>query len=171
VRGEQSRVRELAFPFLKEAEEAGRLVEAGVAHRGLGLSCYYSGDFFEAQTHCERALDACDPERDQETRERFSDDTGILAMSCLAVTSWQLGEVERARRLIDEAIRRGKELGHAPSMAHPLVRKSDLELLRGDAAAALSAAEALRCSQPGARDAVLAHEGRIECGVGGRLSP
>ena len=64
-------------------------------------------------------------------------------MSCLAVTSWQLGEVERARRLIDEANRRGKELGHAPSMAHPLVRKSDLELLRGDAAAALSAAEAL----------------------------
>ena len=65
VRGEQSRVRELAFPFLKEAEEAGRLVEAGVAHRGVGLSCYYSGDFLEAQTHFERALDVCDPERDQ----------------------------------------------------------------------------------------------------------
>ena len=64
-------------------------------------------------------------------------------MSCLAVTSWQLGEVDRARELIDEANRRGKELGHAPSMAHPLAWKAEIELFRGDAAAALSAAEAL----------------------------
>ena len=120
VRGEQRRVRELAFPFLKEAEDAGRLVEVGVARRGLALSCLFTGDFLEARTHCERALEVCDPERDRETRERFSDDTGTLAMSCLAVTSWQLGEVDRARELIDEANRRARELGHAPSMAHPL---------------------------------------------------
>jgi tetratricopeptide (TPR) repeat protein len=143
VRGELRRVRELAFSFLKEAEEAGRLVEAGVARRGLALSCLFAGDFLEARTHCERALEVSDPGRDQETRERFSDDTGTMAMSCLAVTSWQLGEVDRARRLIDEANQRGKELGHAPSMAHPLFWTSCLELGRGDAAAALSAAEAL----------------------------
>ncbi len=64
-------------------------------------------------------------------------------MSCLAAASWQLGEVERARELIDSANRRAKELGHPPSMAHPLFWKSYLEILRGDAAAALSAAEAL----------------------------
>ena len=143
VRGELRRVRELACPFLKEAEEAGCLVEAGVARRGLALSCLFAGDFLEARTHCERALEVSDPGRDRETRERFSDDTGTMAMSCLAVTSWQLGEVDRARGLIDEANQRGKELGHAPSMAHPLLWKSNLEILRGDAAAALSAAEAL----------------------------
>ena len=143
VRGELRRVREVAFPFLKEAEEAGRLVEAGVARRGLAMGCLFAGDFLEAQTHCERALDVCDPERDQETRERFSDDTGTMAMSCLSLTSWQLGEVDRARRLIDVANQRGNELGHAPSMAHPLFWKFQLERLRGDAAAALRAAEAL----------------------------
>ena len=42
-----------------------------------------------------------------------------------------------------QANRRASELGHAPSMAHPLLWKSHLEILRGDAAAALSAAEAL----------------------------
>ena len=79
----------------------------------------------------------------EQTRERFSDDTGTLALSLLAVTAWQLGEVERPRELIDQANERAKDIGHAPSMAHPLVWKSYLEMLRGDAGAALSAAEAL----------------------------
>ena len=143
LRGEQRRARELASSFLKEAEDAGRLVEVGVARRGLAQACYLSGEFLEARTHCERALDACDPEREKETRERFTDDTGPIAISLLAMTMWQLGEVERARELIDEANRRARDLGHAPSMAHPLNWKSRLEILRGEAAAALSAAETL----------------------------
>ena len=72
VRGKAAAVRELASSFLKEAEDAGRLVEVGVASRGLAQACYLSGEFLEARTHCERALDACDPDREKETRERFT---------------------------------------------------------------------------------------------------
>jgi len=143
VRGELKSAREMASTFLEEAENEGRLVEAGVARRGLGLICYVAGDFARARAHCERALAACEPQRDRETRERFSEDTGCIAMSILAVTSWQLGEVEHARELIEMANRRALELDHAPSMAHPLQWKFFLELLRGDAASALAAAEAL----------------------------
>jgi hypothetical protein len=64
-------------------------------------------------------------------------------MSCLAMTTWQLGEVDRARVLIEVANRRAVDLGHVPSMGYPLLFRSHLEVLRGDAAAALSAAEAL----------------------------
>ena len=64
-------------------------------------------------------------------------------MSVLAVTMWQLGEVERARELIEQANRCGSEFGHGPSMANPLQWKSHLEILRGDPAAALIAGEAL----------------------------
>jgi len=143
VRGELKSARELASTYLREAEDAGRIMEAGVARRALALMCLFSGDFIEARTHCERALDAYDPVRDREARERFSDDTGIVATSCLAVTNWYLGEVVRARELIDLARRRATELGHAPSMAQPLSMRSYLEHLRGDEAAALTAAEAL----------------------------
>ena len=59
------------------------------------------------------------------------------------MTMWQLGEVDRARQLINEAGRHASGLGHAPSMAHPLNWRSRLEILRGDAAAVLSAAETL----------------------------
>ena len=59
--------------------------------------------FLRREIHCERALDGCRHERDLEARERFSDDTGAVAMSILAITSWQLGEVERANELINMA--------------------------------------------------------------------
>ena len=143
LRGELRLARDLELSFLKEAEDTGRIVEAGVARRGLALACYQAGDFLEARLHCERALESCDPERDRETQERFHDATGPIVMSVLAVTMWQLGEVDRARELIDEANRQASELCHGPSMTHPLLWKSHLEILRGDAAAALSAAEAL----------------------------
>jgi len=143
VRGELKSARELASAFLREAEGLGRFVEVGVASRGLAIISYWLGEFAEARIHCERALAACDPERDREARERFSEDTGLIAMSWLAVTMWQLGEVERARELVEAVNRRAAELGHAPSMAHPLQAKFFLEMLRGDAAAALAAAEAL----------------------------
>ena len=143
LRGELQSARELELSFLKEAEDTGRVVEAGVARRGLALACYQAGDFLEARTHCERALEACDAECDRETQERFHDATGPLVMSVLAVTMWQVGEVDRARELIEQANRRGSELGHGPSMTHPLLWKAHLEILRGDPAAALIAAEAL----------------------------
>ena len=121
----------------------GRTVEVGVANRGLAIVAFALGEFAVAQSHCERALAACDPERNREARERFSEDTGLTAMSWLGLTMWQLGEVDRARELIETANRRAVELGHVPSMTHPLQAKFFVELLRGDAAAALAAAEAL----------------------------
>jgi predicted ATPase len=143
TRSELSSARALASASLREAEDAGRLIEAGVARRGLALVSYFSGDFVQARMHCNRALEACNAERDQETRERYGEDTGTVAMSHLALTVWQLGEVDRARALIDAAIERAAELKHPPSMTHPLQQRAYLELLRGDAVAALSAADAL----------------------------
>jgi tetratricopeptide (TPR) repeat protein len=143
LRGELRSARELELSFLKEAEDIGRVVEAGVARRGLALACYQAADFLEARSHCERALETCDADCDRETQDRFHDATGPVVMSVLAVTMWQLGEVDRARELIDQANRHASELSHGPSMAHPLLWKAHLEILRGDPAGALSAAEAL----------------------------
>ena len=143
VRGELRSARELTSAFLREAEEAGRVTEAGVARRGLALISYLHGDFVEARTHCERALAISDPEHEEEARERYGEYTGTVATACLAVTTWHLGEIERARELIEIANRRATELGHPPSMAGQLFQRCKLEILRGDAAAALSAAEAL----------------------------
>jgi len=101
LRGELQSARELELSFLKEAEDTGRVVEAGVARRGLALACYQAGDFLEARTHCERALEACDAACDRETQERFHDATGPVMMSVLAVSllhgglEWRVGALMR----------------------------------------------------------------------------
>jgi class 3 adenylate cyclase/tetratricopeptide (TPR) repeat protein len=143
VRGELTSARDLASAFLREAEEGGRVMEAGVAHRGLALICCNLGEFFEARNHCDRALEACDPERDQEARERSGEDTWTFATWLLAITTWKLGDVERARELLEAANRRATELGHGPTMASLLLGKTWLAILRGDVSAALTAAEDL----------------------------
>jgi hypothetical protein len=106
--------------------------------------CYFAGDLAEARTHCERALDSCDPQHEEDARQRYGEYTATLATAFLALTNWQLGEADRARELIAAANRRAADLGHVPSMANPLFWRSNIEILRGDAAAALSAAEALK---------------------------
>ena len=103
-RGELRSAREMASTFLKEAENAGRVVEAGVARRGLALHAPTMPAISRRREPIASGRSTlCDPEHDQEARERFGEDTGTIAMSWLALTSWQLGEVERARELIDDS--------------------------------------------------------------------
>jgi tetratricopeptide (TPR) repeat protein len=138
--GELHSARELALTLLRSAEDAGRIMEAGIASRALGLIAFFHGDFVQARTHFERALDGRDPNADPKILEYFGDDDS--ASSHLAVTSWALGEVERARELIDRASRRAAEMD-IPAIADALFWKSHLEVWRGDPLATLSAAEAL----------------------------
>ena len=139
--GELRSARELAQTLLREAEDAGRVTEAGTANWMLGLVDFFRGDFVQARTHCERALDARDPNPDPKVRERVGD-VRTYASSHLAATMWQLGKVDRARELIDWATRRAPETD-LPSSLDALFFRSYLELWRGDPVATLNAAEAL----------------------------
>jgi predicted ATPase len=78
-----------------------------------------------------------------EERERSGEDTQAVATAMLALLNWYLGEADRARELIEEANRRAAEIPHVPSMAVPLQIRCHLQVLRGDASAALTACEAL----------------------------
>jgi hypothetical protein len=70
----------------------------------------------------------------------FGLDTVAGAKSFLAQTTWALGEVARARVLIEEAIARAVETAHAPTLASTNLYKALLETLRGDADGALRSA-------------------------------
>ena len=140
--GELHSAREMALVFFGEAEEAGRVWEARSANTMLGLIAYWRGDFVEARTRCERSVATNDASFDPKNCGQFGDDS-TYALSFLAAAMWQLGEVDRARELINSATRRASEIGHIGAIVEALFWKSYLEIWRGDPLATPSAAEAL----------------------------
>jgi tetratricopeptide (TPR) repeat protein len=143
IRGELRLARETAEIFLSEAEADGVATETGVARRMLGLVLLFQGDLEAARSMLERALVEHVPERDGETQFRFGRDTEVSAAAYLALAEWHLGEVDRARRLINRALRRAEELGHVATVVQACFWNTMLETCRNDVAAARLAAEAL----------------------------
>jgi predicted ATPase len=131
----------MAETFLREAERGARATECGVGRRILGFTCLRQGDFIEAQANLLGALSIYDPERDREARFRFSQDTGAMARSWLAITKWHLGEVGPARALIEEAVAQAIEIDHVPTLINTYFYKAHVEVVRCDAAAARRDAE------------------------------
>ena len=140
-RGEFAVGRETAEAFRREAQAAARIVETVVAGRILGLTCLWQGDFTQSQVNLVQALQLYDSELDREAKFRFGMDSGACSTAYLAHTNWQFGEVGRARALIDEAVARAAETGHAPTAAQVYQFKALLEVFRGDANGTLHAAE------------------------------
>ena len=120
LRGELVSARETAEIFLREANAEGRMTEAAVASRNLGMTCLWQGHFVEARAHLESSLKIYDPERDREAKFLFGWDGGAAATAILALTSWLLGEVGRARERIAEAVARAAEIrSRAERGQHP----------------------------------------------------
>jgi predicted ATPase len=139
IRGDILPAREAAEAFLREAERERRPTETGVALRALGLVCLVMGDFKMASVHLERAIAEYDPERDRDAR--FA--TKAAAAVFLSCSYWAIGRLEEARALSDSANAWAGELAHAPGLANAWGWTAHLEILRGDAGAALQAADRL----------------------------
>ena len=142
-RGELGQARETAEAFLREAEARGRAGEKSSARCMLGLISLHQGDPKAARSLLQRALADYVHERDGEMEFVFGRNTEVNRASFLSLTEWHLGEVERARQLIDQAIRDAQELDQAGPLANALHFKTHLESRRDDAAATREAADAL----------------------------
>jgi predicted ATPase len=141
IRGDIRPAREAAEAFLREAERERRPTETGVALRALGLVCFGMGDFKTAIVHLERTIAEYDSERDRDARFPFGLDTKTHAAAMLSCSYWLIGRLEEARALSDSANAWAGELAHDPSLANAWGWTAFLELLRGDADAALQAAD------------------------------
>ncbi len=132
-----------AETFLREAEEGGYVTEAIVARRAIGSTCLAQGNFVQARTYLERVVNEFVPAGDTQARLHFGQDPRAAAAAYLALAAWHLGEVERARRLAEQAVQLAAELGHVPTSANALTCQIILEALRDDPRAALRSAEVL----------------------------
>jgi ATP/maltotriose-dependent transcriptional regulator MalT len=134
--------RETSETFLRDAEAEGRATEAASARSVLGQVLLNQGELKAARSVLERALADCGPRRDGETGSRFWD-AEVSATSFLAAVEWHLGEADRARALINRAVRRAEELGSIPITVMALNWRAVLESQRHDVLATRNAADAV----------------------------
>jgi predicted ATPase len=142
VGGQSHLARERSETFLRAAQAEGRATEACFARVMLGLIMLNQGELKAARSVLERALADHDPRRDGETASRFWD-AEVGATAFLAASEWHLGDAERARELINRAVRRAEELGTFPNIVLALNWRAVLESQRHDVLATRNAAEAV----------------------------
>jgi len=143
VHGDLNAMREPAQAFLRDVKQHSHSPEAGVAHRIYGVTQWVAGDFIEGRSHLEKALAIFNPERDRDLAFRFGQDVGVSAMVYLAIALWPLGEVERARELIDAATRRIAILGHLATSTFGLMHSAMCEIIARNVDSAAPLAKAL----------------------------
>jgi tetratricopeptide (TPR) repeat protein len=143
LRGEIYAARDIAERFLREAEAEERIAEIGVARRLLGNCCLQLGDLARARSQLELALNSCEGERDSAVEEKFGQHPGVASRTFLAFASWHLGDLHRARQLIEEAIGLAARLGHLASTAFALSHKISIESRRDDLKSVVADAENL----------------------------
>lgn len=148
VRAELVPMREMADAFMLDVAHRPHSPEAGIAHRILGVTRAFEGNFVDAKLHLMRALAIYDPERDRPLAYRFGQDYAVAAQGNLALIQLALGEVEQARLIAQAAVTNGLHSGHAPTVAYGHAYRCFFAALSHDAASALPDAQALvRLSQ------------------------
>jgi predicted ATPase len=117
IRGNLAQMREVAEAFMRDAERSPALPEAGIAHRLLGTTCWYTGDYAGARLHLDEALARYDHARDLHLTSSFAYDQGAVAEFYLGMTLYALGEIERGAYLVEDSLGLALQGGHIPTVA------------------------------------------------------
>ena len=155
----------------KTAETVRREAEREADGPSLARACVYlgfaflaQGDFAGARAHLEEALRICDPGWDREAKLGFGSDVGVLARTYLAIAIWLLGDIARARELIEQAGRRAIQSEHGPTRAQEYAYRALLKAVLGDPNAVAQTGETLiELSQKHGLAFYLAH-GKVQRG-------
>jgi predicted ATPase len=132
VRGDLPSMRTHAASFLAGVAASPDSPEAGVAHRVVGTTHCFAGEYAEAREHLERALTLFQPGRDDDLAFRFGQDAGVAAMCYLAIASWPLGNIRRAVSLVDGTHERLVSVAHVGTHPYAKLHVAMFELMRGD---------------------------------------
>jgi predicted ATPase len=151
VRAELQTARELGEQLLHLAQRVQAPALLLVAHRVLGQTLAFLGEFSTAQVHLERALTLYDPEQHGAFASLYGQDQGVICRSWAALTLWSLGYPEQALRRSREALTLARELAHPFSLAYAMCFAGMLCQLRQDiqGAQAQATAEITLCTEQG----------------------
>jgi tetratricopeptide (TPR) repeat protein len=131
IRGELGPMQEVAAEFIRDTSELPSSPEAGVAHRLMGVTNWFVGEFDEARTHLEQALAIYVAGPDSDLAFQFGQDAGVAAMEFLALTLWPLGQAQLASKVIVDMAERIRLTDYAATTYYGLLFLALYETLCG----------------------------------------
>jgi tetratricopeptide (TPR) repeat protein len=143
VRAEYQTARELGEQVLHLAQGEPDPTFLVPAHRVLGSSSYYMGEFGPAQEHFEQGVALYQPQQHQAHVLLYGQDEGVACLSYAALLLWYLGYPDQAFKRIREALSLARELSHPYSLAYALTLTVWLHRCRRERQATQERAEAL----------------------------
>ena len=113
------------------------------AHRALGNTLFWLGEFASARTHLEQGMALYDPQQHRSLAFLYGTDPGVV---CLSYTAWALGLLgyaDQALQKSDEALALAQRMSHFHSLALALTWAIYLHQARGELQAVQERVEAL----------------------------
>jgi predicted ATPase len=151
VRAEFQTARELGEQLLHLARRVQTPALLLVAHRVLGQTLAFLGEFATARVHLEREMTLYDLEQHGAFASLYGQDQGVICRSWAALTLWSLGYPDQALRRSREALTLARELAHPFSLAYAMCFAGMLWQLCRDVQAAQerALAEIVLCTEQG----------------------
>ena len=113
-------LRELAMQLLALAQKQGTTAARLVAHRAMGISLVYTGEFIEAREHLERTIALYDPAEHRPLAMRFITDLRVHALSYRSRTLLFIGKPDAALVDAERAVIEAREIGQAAVLMNAL---------------------------------------------------
>jgi predicted ATPase len=120
VRAEFQAARELGEQLLHVAQRVHAPALLLLAHRVLGQTLAFLGEFSPAHAHLAREMTLYDLEQHGAFASLYGQDQGVICRSWEALTLWSLGYPDQALRRSREALTLAQELGHPFSLAYAM---------------------------------------------------
>jgi predicted ATPase len=130
VLGELQTALELGEQILRLAQRQDAPALRVPAHRVLGATWYYLGEFAAAQEHLEQGLALYDRQQHHTYVLLYGQDEGVACLSYVALALWCLGYPDQALKRIHEALTLAQELSHPFSLVYALSSAAHLHLYR-----------------------------------------
>jgi predicted ATPase len=142
VRSEFKTARELGEQLLSLAQRQGDSALLLSAHRALGPTLFFLGEFVSARTHLEQGASLYDPQQHRSLAFLHGNDPGVACLIFVSWALWSLGYPNQALARSHEALALARELSHPISLAEALHFATTLRQYRRERQATQERAEA-----------------------------
>jgi predicted ATPase len=132
---------EIGKQLLDFAEDSQDSTLHLVAHRAMGTTLFFLGEFTSALQYLERGISFHDPQRHNFLAFSHGADPGLVCMLYKAWTLWYLGYPDQALNTAKKALSLIEKLSHPHSLAFGLCYASEVHYYRREAQAVMEMVE------------------------------